>query len=706
MSIRSKSKRLESQLGLFDVYVLCTGAMISSGFFLLPGLAAAKAGPAVILAYLFAGVLVLPAMFSKAELATAMPKAGGTYYFLDRSLGPMVGVIAGFGTWLALVLKTAFALIGMGAYLAIFVELPITWVAVSLTVIFAAFNIVGAKQTSALQRTLVITLLAVLAFFIVQGLAEIFGPGKSFPRSQFFPFLPFGFESLASTVGFVFVSYAGLTKIASVAEEVENPDRNIPWGMGLSLLTATGIYVIGVFVMVAVLDPAELRTDLTPVATAAEAFFHWLPGTTGLVLVIVAAIAAFASTGNAGILSASRYPLAMARDRLIWKGFERLGRFRTPTPAILLTAGVLVFILLSLDVEAVAKLASSFQLLLFALLNLAVVVMRESRIEGYEPGFRSPLYPWMQIAGFLIPIWLIVELGWFPFLFTVAVVVLSVAWYLAHGLGRLPREGAIYHVFERLGRQRYEGLDRELQEILQERDFQKADPFEEVVRDAVVLDDVGASTLDEVVLHLSQGLAEKVGMEPEELVDAVRETSSPGTVPVVEGTVILHVRADTVQSPVMGMARCPSGLAAELGGQSLVTDHEESSFRAVFFVVSPSREPGQHLRILGRLAGRIDEGDFLKSWLEAREPEELEEVLLRHEHSLGLYLHAEGPSSELVGKRLRELSLPDGILIGLIRRDGHNIIPHGEARLEENDRVMFIGEADDIDELYERYIAR
>lgn len=118
-----KHDKLAKELGLLDVYAIATGAMFSSGFFLLPGLAAAETGPSVVLAYLVSGIIVLPTMFSVAELATALPRAGGTYYIIDRSLGPMLGTIGGFGSWLALVLKSAFALIGMGAYIAIFLML-------------------------------------------------------------------------------------------------------------------------------------------------------------------------------------------------------------------------------------------------------------------------------------------------------------------------------------------------------------------------------------------------------------------------------------------------------------------------------------------------------------------------------------------------------------------------------------------------------
>ena len=157
-------KKLHKQLGAFDVFSIATGAMFSSGLFLLPGIAAGETGPSVFLAYLVSGLLVIPTMLSKAELATAFPRAGGTYYIIDRALGPMMGSIGGFGSWFSLVFKSAFALIGMGAYISIFFEVPITPIAIILTLTFGALNIFGAKETSRLQNILVITLLSIMAF--------------------------------------------------------------------------------------------------------------------------------------------------------------------------------------------------------------------------------------------------------------------------------------------------------------------------------------------------------------------------------------------------------------------------------------------------------------------------------------------------------------------------------------------------------------
>ena len=116
-------KTLNKQLGLLDVFAICTGAMISSGLFVIPGIAAAQAGPAVIVAYLLSGLLLIPSMLSMAEMSTALPRAGGSYFFVSRSLGGMFGTIDGVGVWLALILKTSIALLGFGAYLSAYVNL-------------------------------------------------------------------------------------------------------------------------------------------------------------------------------------------------------------------------------------------------------------------------------------------------------------------------------------------------------------------------------------------------------------------------------------------------------------------------------------------------------------------------------------------------------------------------------------------------------
>jgi amino acid transporter/Trk K+ transport system NAD-binding subunit len=704
MPVLKKSERLKKDLGLFDVYAICTGAMFSSGFFLLPGLAAAKSGPSVVLAYLIAGILILPAMFSKAELSTALPRAGGTYYFLDRSLGPMFGTIGGLGTYLALTLKTAFALIGIGAYASLFVELPIKPVAIGLTIVFVGINIIGAKETSGLQRWLVMILLTVMAFFIAQGFHEIiFDQPRDVTRARFTPFVEFGLEGLLSTVGFIFVSYAGLTKVASVAEEVKNPERNIPLGMMLSLASTSFVYAAGVFIMVAVLDPVAFHSDLTPVATASEAFFGWLPKPFGLVLIVAAALAAFASTGNAGVLSASRYPLAMSRDRLLPSLFSRLGRFHTPSIAIVATGVLMIVFILVLDEEGIAKLASAFQLFIFMLVNFAVVVMRESRIPSYDPGYRSPLYPWMQVAGVLTSLILIIYMGWLSILFTLGVVVVCLVWYFRYARPHVVRDGAIYHWFKRLGQRQYEGLDKEFRTILKEKGLRVDDQFNEVVSRARIIEMNENESFEDLVARAARLLGERLPIAAEKLEAGFLQGTKTGATPVAQGAALPHLHVLGLDQPEMVLARSRSGLRMEV--IDALGEEEEATqlVHAIFLLVSPEEDHGQHLRMLAQLANRIDEDHFLESWINAQSPAHLKELLLEDAHYLTLRLSSSDQTADLIGKSLSELTLPENSLVAIIRRSDLMIVPRGNAVLRENDRITFIGDPGALRTLRGRY---
>ena len=679
--------------------------MFSSGFFLLPGLATAKAGPATVLAYFLAGVFILPAMFSAAELSTAMPRAGGAYYFLDRSLGPLAGTVGGLGTWLALVLKSAFALVGMGAYLVFFLDVPIKPLAVALTVAFAVLNVVGAKETSGLQRVLVTVLVGVLAFFVVQGLVEVGGQGGADLGARFTPFAPFGLGGLVSTIGLVFVSYAGLTKVASVAEEVQNPDRNLPLGMFLSLATATAIYCVGVFIMIAVLDADALRSDLTPVATAAEAFFDWLPDPWGLLLIVAAAIAAFASTGNAGILSASRYPLAMARDGLVTERLGRLGRFGTPTAAIVVTAGLMVLVIVALDVEGIAKLASAFQLFLFGLLNVAVIVMRESHIASYVPGYRSPLYPWMQIVGIVTPVVLIATLGGLAIGLSAVMIAGGVAWYVYYVKDnpQVERAGAVYHLFARLGEQRYEPLDSELRTILKEKGMADETPFEHLVTRAATLDLGPEATFEDAATEAAARLAERAGLPAGRLAQGFLEGSRTGATPVAGGVALPHLRLAEVDRQELVIVRSRTGLSVGVDTTGDARPDEDRDVYAVFFLLSPKEPPGRHLRTLANLAGRIDEAPFLDEWRAAETEQDLKEVLLRNDRFLALTVRREGPTAELAGRALRDLRLPAGVLVALVHRAGRIAVPGGSTVLRVGDRLTILGDADGIGQLAAAY---
>lgn len=684
-------KKLKKQLGLYDVFAICTGAMFSSGFFLLPGIAAAQTGESVYLAYLASGILIIPAMLSVAELSTAMPKSGGTYYFLDRSLGPMVGTIGGLGSWVALMFKSSFALIGMGAYLALFVDVSFTMLALILTLIFGFLNIFGAKETTLLQRILVTVLVVIMGLFIIQGISAVgFKISLSNSENGFFSNSIHGF---ISTIGLVFVSYAGLTKVTSVAEEVENPDRNIPLGMILSLATASLIYVAGVYVMQQVLTPEEFYTSLTPVADAGAKFMSWLPGSGGMLLIVVAAVAAFASTGNAGIMSASRYPFAMSRDKLMSSRFSDIGKQGTPYYAIIVTVICMILILLIFDVEAVAKLASAFQLLLFGLMCFAVIVMRESNIKGYQPGFKSPLYPWVQIVGMLISVWLVAEMGILAVSLTGFIVVMCVAWFTYYTKGQISRRGAIFHVHERLGKRRYEDLEHELLNVLNEKSSGEHLSYKETIARSVIIDvDHSSKKVDDLLDEASEIFAGRLKIEKKKLFNQLTQSYNVRFNKLGSRAICSYQSIERVKTPELVVFRIKHAFDLNIEGI-------ESDVYMYAILLVPKEEEGLDIRLVGHLAEIVQSSDFQNRWLQSDNKKELRECLLTEGH----FIHLKVKDSQLLrafaGKAIRDINLPGTSLITIIYRGRELIIPHGNTIINGEDEFLMVGDPDDIKEL-------
>lgn len=687
----AKKNSLKKNLTLFDVYAMSTGAMFSSGLFLLPGIAASYTGNSVWLAYFAAGFLILPAMYCMAELSTAMPKAGGTYYFLDRAMGPLMGTIGGLGSWIAVVFKSAFALVGMGAYMGIYLDLPFTVTAVLLTIAFGLINIFGAKETTMLQRILVATLVVILIAFVVLGLRETGLARALQPSEGHGAFFKSGLVGFISTIGLVFVSYAGLTKVASVAEEVQNPDRNIPLGMTLSLITATIIYTLGTAVLIKVMEPQALYESLTPVADAGRQFLGWVPLDLGVILIVVAAIAAFASTGNAGIMSASRYPYAMAKDRLVPQTLSKIGRFGTPTVAIITTVFAMILVLTLFDVASVAKLASAFQLLLFGLICVAVIVMREAKIPTYRPGYKAPFYPWLQIAGILISFWLIIEMGILAIAFTGMVTIGCVLWYYFYASGNLERRGAIFHIHERLGQQRYEGLERELMTIIHDRTQAENLSYEALIARSVMMD-FRYGMYDKA--HVCDILVEQATNRFDIKAAIIEDMMADETLimhAMTEGVHITYMTHEEIEEPELFVLR--------FGPQTKLNMDVATEAHTLMYLIVPSKPVGLDLRLAGHLAEVVQSDNFETRWMAAKTERELNEILVRDDHFLHGHV-ADFPSLlSQAGKPVSEIVLPQSCLIAIIERAGQVIVATPETKLFETDDVAIIGEPDDLNSL-------
>ncbi len=669
-------RRLTRSLGLRHVFVLSTGAMLSSGLFLLPGLAAEEAGPSAVLAYAIAGVLAVPAMLSVAELSTAMPRAGGAYYFLERALGPAVGTVAGMATWLSLVLKDAFALVGMSAYLNIAFDIPARPLAVALIAGFTIVNILGSRASAALQMVLVAFVLAVLAWFLTAGLIRIdTGDGG------LDPFFADGVGGMVSVVGLVFVSYGGLTKVASAAEEIEDPSRNIPLGMSLSLLVSTTVYTLGMLVAVTIVAPATLHDDLAPIHTAAE---EVLPAA-GAVLVVIAAIAAFSSATNAGILAAARYPLAMSRDRLVAGRFQQLSRFNTPIWGILVTGAGMATVVIAFDVGAIAKLASAFVLLTLLLVNGAVIVLRAARIPSYAPGFRAPLFPWLQLFGIGVDAYLIVELGALALSLTLASIALGTGWYLYYGRRRARHAGAIYHVFERWGRLVDRGIDREISAAMQSHGLRPDDEYPGLIARAAVVSVPAGYDINEAARRAAEVLGRRMEVDVDTVTSRFLESGSLWIQPSEVHPTATPVAFFDSDDDHLVIVRAEGGLRIPTawGGRG-------ERVNALFFLAGCTNAPGRALRLAGELAAYLHTDDAA-AVADAAYEAEVKEALLP-DLSIGQYaLLPELSTGTLIGRTVRELTITTGFHLEAVRRDGRVLRADDDLELEADDQITLIG---------------
>lgn len=386
-------KKLERRLGLGAVVSISVSAMLGSGIFVLPGIASTTTGPSVWLAYILASLSVLPAALSKSELATAMPTSGGTYVYLERTFGPIVGTISGLGLWISLLLKATFALMGFGAYLKILAPgVQLIPTSLSILAFICILNIFGVGKVSGL-------LMAVVGLCIVLLTGISAGALFSFNAANLEPLFPGGLTGLASATALVFVSYAGVTKVAAIAEEIKEPERNLPRGILISLLLVTVIYSGVSFLLFGNLPIEEVTNNLSPIYSLAVHIQGPILGS----ITAVIAVLTMSSMANSGLLAASRFPFAMARDELLPSFLGRLNRkYLTPIWSIIISALVMVFVLLNMDVAKIAKFASAFMLLIYMAENISVIVLREARVQWYKPEYKSPLYPFTQIIGILL----------------------------------------------------------------------------------------------------------------------------------------------------------------------------------------------------------------------------------------------------------------------------------------------------------------
>lgn len=685
--------KLKKEIGLLGVFAIGTGSTLSGGLFLLPGLAAEEAGTAIILSYLLAAIPLIPALLCKTELATAMPRTGGIYFFLDRTLGPLAGTIGGIGTWAILILKVAFALIGMGAYLRLFFPsldiLPISIIiALSLTLI----NLAGSKKAEKFQIFLVVILLGILIYFIAFGISFV-------DTVSYNNLFDIQFDNLISSAGLVYISYFGITKVSSVSEEIIKPERNIPLGTFYSFLVSVVIYFFMITILVGVIPIQNITGNLTPIALLADKLF----GQFGMIVITIAALAAFISVANTGLMSASRYPLAMSRDNIFPKFFQTLSKTQNPNNSIYVSSISIIIVLIAFDPMKIAKLASAFQLLLFSFVCLAVIVIRESKIASYDPGFKAPLYPWIPIIGFVTPFIFIAYMGTLTIVVAASLLLVGFLWYWYYAKDNIIRTGAIYHIFERLGKLRFEGLDKELRGILKEKGLRVEDPFDEIVMRAHVIDADEKDDFESIVSKASIWLSQLTTKSETDLTQQFLEGTRIGATPVTRNVALPHLRVSDIQNSEMVLVRVKKGLSVVIKSALSHYEEEEHFVKALFFLMSPEDNPGQHLRMLAQIAGRVDDAEFNKDWNQAKDAQDLKEALIVNDRVLSVVVTKHSQTEDFANRIVSDIKLPENTRIALINKNGILMQPLKQTLIDFGDRISIIGTPEEMEKLRDLY---
>jgi len=602
--------KLAKSLKFIDVFSISTGAMISSGIFILPGLAFKYAGPSVFISYFLAGLLALTGALSVAELSTAMPKAGGDYFFINRSLGPLIGTVSGLLSWFALSLKTAFAIIGIAEIASIFWGIPVFVSGSVVCGIFLFINIIGVKESGNFEVIIVMGLLAIMAIYTATGLNHV-------QIKNFEPFAKNGYHGILSTAGFVFVSYGGLLKIASISEEVVNPKKNIPLGMLLSLFVVMILYVLMLIVTVGVLPGQELIHSVTPIADAAKVFLS----TPGFWLLTAASLLAFISTANAGILAASRYPYALSRDHLMPQKISYvLPRFKTPVFSIILT-GIFIMLSMLLKLDLLVKAASSVVILTYILSHLSLIILRYSKIQNYKPSFLSPFFPYIQLISMIAFFMILFNMGWQAILISSLLFIFGVLFYRFYGQLGSKSHSALIHLVEKVANKKMYNaeIENELKSILFTRDEVVFDRFDQLIEKACAIDLKEHKSAEDFFHIIAPCIAEKIGMSESEIFELLTERENESSTAISNFIAIPHIIVPGSNLFEIFLIRCQKGV---------YFSEDRPSVKAVFVLTGSKDERNFHLQALSSIAQIVQQEDFEKKWMQSQNEESLRDLVL------------------------------------------------------------------------------
>jgi len=388
---------LQRTLGFWGAAGIGIGAIIGTGIFVLIGVASGIAGPAVILSFVIAGFVALLTGLSTAELSSFIHESGGSYIYTTKAFGEFPGFVVGWMKSFDYIVGASAVSVGFAAYFTYFVGIPTTTgtlviIGTIWPLILMLLNLKGIREASGMNNLLVALKILALLLFIIVGASALLASGD---YSNYHPFFPYGFSGVMSGAAIIFFAFIGFNTIAIMAEEIKDPEKNVPRAILFAFAICTLIYIGVSIVAVGVVNWQQLGTSSAPLEFALKTVTDNI-----LILQFVAISALFATTSviMASIMGGSRALFAMARQGVLPKVLSKISRQNVPAITILLCGLIIsgIVVITNGNLEWLASLFNFGTLLTFIFINLSLLRLRKLMPDA-KRSFKVPLYPYTPV---------------------------------------------------------------------------------------------------------------------------------------------------------------------------------------------------------------------------------------------------------------------------------------------------------------------
>ena len=438
--------RLKKTLTVWDLTGLGIGAIIGTGIFVLIGTAIVGdahrpgAGPGIILSFMLSGLTCALAALCYAEFAAMIPVAGSAYTYSYATLGELLAWLTGWNLILEYGVACVAVAIGWSGYFNNIlklcgIELPY-WAthapgsddgianvpAALIVLLVTAILVIGVKESARATGIIVLIKLAVIVFFIAVGAGAV-------DKTNWTPFMPFGFDGVGAAAAIVFFAYIGFDAVSTTAEEARNPQRDLPIGIIASLLICTLLYIAVAAILTGLIPYSKIDVH-APVAEALSvAGYRW-----GAAVVAVGAVAGITSVLVVMMIGQIRVFFAMSRDGLLGPWLSAVHpTFRTPHHATYLTGAAVAVLAAFIPIGDAADMTNIGTLFAFVLVCIGVIVLRYTK-PGQPRPFRMPFMPWIPLLGMLACLGLMLFLPMLTWIRFVVWTIIGIVVYMLYGI--------------------------------------------------------------------------------------------------------------------------------------------------------------------------------------------------------------------------------------------------------------------------------